>query len=121
MNRFIKASLIAAMLTAPVMADESFGGVGITIYQVKEGVHVAEVIPGTPAAETNLKAGDVITAVDGGSLEGQDILEVQTSWAGQQTARNHLYEQWRILLHSYPSCTDYGEGLGQQGCQELVR
>ena len=73
MNRFIKASLIAAMLTAPVMADESFGGVGITIYQVNEGVHVAEVIPGTPAAETNLKAGDVITAVDGVSLKGQDI------------------------------------------------
>ena len=73
MNCFVKASLIAAMMTAPLMADESFGGVGITIYQVKEGVHVAEVIPGTPAAETNLQAGDVITAVDGVSLKGQDI------------------------------------------------
>ena len=51
MNSFVKASLIAAMMTAPLMADESFGGVGITIYQVAEGVHVAEVIPGTPAAE----------------------------------------------------------------------
>ena len=73
MNCFVKASLIAAMMTAPLMADESFGGVGITIYQVKDGVHVAEVIPGTPAAETNLRAGDVITAVDGVSLKGQDI------------------------------------------------
>ena len=62
MNSFVKASLIAAMMTAPLMADESFGGVGITIYQVREGVHVAEVIPGTPAAETNLRAGDVITS-----------------------------------------------------------
>ena len=83
MNRFIKASLIAAMMTAPLMADESFGGVGITIYQVKEGVHVAEVIPGTPAAETNLQAGDVITAVDGVSLKGQDIEFSKAKLRGQ--------------------------------------
>ena len=83
MNRFIKASLIAAMMTAPLMADESFGGVGITIYQVKEGVHVAEVIPGTPAAETNLQTGDVITAVDGVSLKGQDIEFSKAKLRGQ--------------------------------------
>ena len=46
MKNFVKASLVAAMLAAPLMADESFGGVGITIYQVREGVKVAEVIPG---------------------------------------------------------------------------
>jgi len=83
MNRFVKASLIAAMMTAPLMADESFGGVGITIYQVKDGVHVAEVIPGTPAAETNLRAGDVITAVDGVSLKGQDIEFSKAQLRGQ--------------------------------------
>ena len=83
MNSFVKASLIAAMMTAPLMADESFGGVGITIYQVPDGVHVAEVIPGTPAAETNLRAGDVITAVDGVSLKGQDIEFSKAKLRGQ--------------------------------------
>ena len=83
MNSFVKASLIAAMMTAPLMADESFGGVGITIYQVNEGVHVAEVIPGTPAAETNLRAGDVITAVDGVSLKGQNIEFSKAKLRGQ--------------------------------------
>ena len=83
MNRFVKASLIAAMMTAPLMADESFGGVGITIYQVKDGVHVAEVIPGTPAAETNLQAGDIITSVDGVSLKGQDIEFSKSKLRGQ--------------------------------------
>lgn len=83
MNRFVKASLIAAMMTAPIMADESFGGVGITIYQVGEGVHVAEVIPGTPAAETNLRAGDVITSVDGVSLKGQNIEFSKSKLRGQ--------------------------------------
>ena len=73
MNKFIKASLVAAMLAAPIMADEEFGGIGVTIYQTRDGVKVAEVIPGTPAAETKLQAGDVITAVDGVSLKGNDI------------------------------------------------
>ncbi len=75
MNRFVLASLTAAMMAAPLMADESFGGIGVTIYQVRDGVHVAEVIPGTPAAETKLQAGDVITAVDGVSLKGKTIDE----------------------------------------------
>ena len=83
MNSFVKASLIAAMMTAPLMADESFGGVGITIYQVREGVHVAEVIPGTPAAETNLRAGDIITSVDGVSLKGQNIEFSKSKLRGQ--------------------------------------
>lgn len=73
MNKFFKASLMAAMIAAPAMADESFGGIGVTIYQVKAGVHVAEVIPGGPASETNLQPGDVIIAIDGVSLQNKNI------------------------------------------------
>lgn len=73
MKNFIKASLLAAMVAAPAMADEAFGGVGITIYQIRDGVKVAEVIPGTPAAESKLLPGDVIISVDGVSLKGQNI------------------------------------------------
>lgn len=73
MNRFVKASLAAALAIAPVMADESFGGIGVTIFQAHDGVHVVEVIPGTPAADSKLQAGDVITAVDGVSLAGKTI------------------------------------------------
>ncbi len=83
MNKFIKASLVAAMLAAPIMADEEFGGIGVTIYQTRDGVKVAEVIPGTPAAETKLQAGDVITAVDGVSLKGNDIEQSKSMLRGQ--------------------------------------
>ena len=83
MNKFIKASLVAAMLAAPIMADEEFGGIGVTIYQTRDGVKVAEVIPGTPAAETKLQAGDVITAVDGVSLKGNDIDQSKSMLRGQ--------------------------------------
>lgn len=83
MKKFIKASLVAAMLAAPIMADEEFGGIGVTIYQTRDGVKVAEVIPGTPAAETKLQAGDVITAVDGVSLKGNDIEQSKSMLRGQ--------------------------------------
>ena len=73
MKKFVKASLVAGMLAAPIMADEDFGGIGVTIYQVPAGVFVAEVIPGGPASETKIAAGDVIVAVDGVSLKGQNI------------------------------------------------
>jgi len=83
MKSLVKVSLLAAMMAAPLMADESFGGIGITIYQVREGVKVAEVIPGTPAAETKLQAGDVITAVDGVSLQGLNIEQSKEKLRGQ--------------------------------------
>ncbi len=83
MNRLIKVSLAASLLAAPVLADEQFGGVGITIYQIPQGVHVVEVIPGTPAAETGIQAGDDIVAVDGVSLKGLDIEESKSMLRGQ--------------------------------------
>ena len=83
MNRFVKISLMAAVMVAPSMADEQFGGVGITIYQIPQGVHVVQVIPGTPAAETNLQAGDDIIAVDGVSLKGLDIEQSKDMLRGQ--------------------------------------
>lgn len=83
MKGFIKASLLAAMVAAPVMADEAFGGIGVTIYQLRDGVKVAEVIPGTPAAESKLQAGDVIIAVDGQSLARQSIEDSKDMLRGQ--------------------------------------
>ena len=73
MNSFVKFSLAAAIAAAPALADENFGGIGVTIYQVPAGVYVAEVIPGGPASATNIATGDVIIAVDGVSLKGQNI------------------------------------------------
>lgn len=84
MNLILEKLLLTSLFAAPLFASESFGGIGVSIYQVHEGAKVAEVIPGTPAAETKLQAGDVIVAVDGESLNGKSIENSKEKLRGQK-------------------------------------
>lgn len=67
------AFALAALMASPVLADESFGGVGITIVPAREGIRVVEVIPGSPAAEAGIESKDRICAVDGIKLSPNDF------------------------------------------------
>jgi carboxyl-terminal processing protease len=49
-----------------------FSGVGMTITEVPKGLRVADVFENTPAAEAGIEMGDVVTAVEGQSIAGQD-------------------------------------------------
>jgi carboxyl-terminal processing protease len=55
-----------------------FAGVGLSVTEVPQGLRVSAVFPDTPAKEAGIKAGDVITGVDGKSLAGVSS-EVSTS------------------------------------------
>ena len=81
---FNKIFVLAALAVAPLMASESFGGIGVSIYQSYDGVKIAEIIPGTPAAESNMRAGDVIVAVDGEPLKGKTIEGSKAKLRGQK-------------------------------------
>ena len=83
-KNFSLIGLACALAVAPLMASESFGGIGVSIYQSRDGVKIAEVIPGTPAAESNMRAGDVIVAVDGVPLKGKTIEESKAKLRGQK-------------------------------------
>ena len=83
-GKFCLLFLGLALSASPLLASESFGGIGVSIYQVREGVKVAEVIPGTPAAETKLQKNDVIIAVDGKSLKGKSIEDSKAKLRGQK-------------------------------------
>lgn len=49
----------------------SFSGVGMAVSEVKRGLRVATVYKRTPAKEAGIEPGDVITAVNGRSIEGE--------------------------------------------------
>ena len=85
MNRLLKVSMaLSLLLSIPLMADESFGGVGITIVPAKEGVRVVEVIPGTPAAEAGVLPEDRICAVDAVSITGKSFDAARDALRGQK-------------------------------------
>lgn len=81
MNKIV---LLTALSVAPLIASESFGGIGVSIYQSHNGVKIAEVIPGTPAAESNLRSGDIIIAVDGIKLKDYTFEESKARLRGQK-------------------------------------
>ena len=53
-----------------------YGGLGLEVAMHEGGVKVAAVVEGGPAARAGMQAGDVIVAVDGGSVQGQSLEQV---------------------------------------------
>jgi carboxyl-terminal processing protease len=49
-----------------------FSGVGLAVNEVKAGLRVTTVYKGTPAKEAGIEPGEIITAVDGKSIAGED-------------------------------------------------
>ncbi len=52
--------------------DSAFEGVGLSVAEVRGGLRVLTVFDGSPAREAGIRARDVITAVNGESLEGRN-------------------------------------------------
>jgi carboxyl-terminal processing protease len=50
-----------------------FEGVGMSVHPVKAGLAITDTFPGAPARKAGLRAGDVITVVNGHPIAGQGI------------------------------------------------
>lgn len=77
MNSFVKFTIISSLFAASAFADESFGGIGVIYKSTSFGTEVQDIIPNTPIAETKIKAGNVIVAIDGSSVMGKKPREVR--------------------------------------------
>jgi carboxyl-terminal processing protease len=53
-------------------ASGQFSGVGLSVTQAKRGLRVATVFSGSPAKRAGLREGDLIVAVNGRSIAGED-------------------------------------------------
>lgn len=48
-----------------------FSGIGLTVTEVKQGLRVEKVFPGSPAEKAGLESGDLIVSVEGKSIAGE--------------------------------------------------
>jgi carboxyl-terminal processing protease len=54
------------------LTEGRFSGVGLSVNEVKQGLRVATVFKDSPAAEAGIEEGDIVTAVDGKSIAGEN-------------------------------------------------
>lgn len=70
--------------------DNKMYGIGIYMEIVPEGVKVSSVIDGSPALETGIKAGDIITSANGTSLAGMTSQQAATYIKGEEGSNVNL-------------------------------
>ncbi|MBW8308832.1 MAG: S41 family peptidase [Candidatus Paracaedibacteraceae bacterium] len=62
--------------------DGEFGGIGVEVYPVENGVKVISAIDDTPAAKAGLQAGDIIIAIDDQSTATMSYSQIISSLHG---------------------------------------
>nr|WP_298991311.1 S41 family peptidase [uncultured Polaribacter sp.] len=53
---------------AKIRREGQYGGIGVSVYYLDKGIQIKEIYQGYSADKADLKAGDIITSVDGQSL-----------------------------------------------------
>jgi len=72
------------------LSGGNFGGVGVYIYQLKDGRIVVAPIENMPAAKAGMKPGEVVDSVDGKPVRGLPLDHVETMIRGEAGSVVHL-------------------------------
>lgn len=72
------------------LAGGNFGGIGVYIYELKDGRIVVQPIEQLPAARAGMKPGEVVDTVDGNAVKGVPIDRVETMIRGAAGTVVHL-------------------------------
>lgn len=65
------------------LSGGNFGGIGVYIYQLKDGRIILQPIEAMPAALAGMKPGEIVDTVDGKSVRGLSIDHVETMIRGE--------------------------------------
>ena len=65
------------------LSGGNFGGIGVYIYQLKDGEIIVRPIDAMPAARAGMKAGDIVDTVDGKRVRGLPIDRVEAMIRGE--------------------------------------
>jgi carboxyl-terminal processing protease len=79
------------------LSGGNFGGIGVYIYQLKDGRIVVQPIEALPAARSGMKPGEVVDTVDGNPVRGLPIDRVEAMIRGEAGTVVHL------RAHTYKS------------------
>jgi carboxyl-terminal processing protease len=82
------------------LSGGDFGGIGVYIYQLKDGDVILQPIDGMPAANAGMKPGEVVDTVDDHAVHGVP-LDVVERWI-----RGEEGSQVRLTTHPYKKTTE---------------
>ncbi len=75
LNKFgVSHVVVSTPQAAEAMRTTSTVGIGVRPIKVEQGVKIEQVLPGTPAEEAGVLAGDIITEIDGKKADNWDGL-----------------------------------------------
>ena len=57
---------------ARIRREGEYAGIGISVFYIDDGIQIKEIYEGFSADKADLKAGDIITSIDGQSLKNMD-------------------------------------------------
>lgn len=69
------------------MSDTRLVGIGVVYTPQEDGLHLSDILPGSPAEAGGLKAGDVIVTVDGHSTKGVAAQEAASWIQGEEGSK----------------------------------
>jgi carboxyl-terminal processing protease len=82
------------------LSGGDFGGIGVYIYQLKDGEVLLQPIDGMPAALAGMKPGEIVDTVDNHSVKGVPVDLVEKWIRGEEGS------QVRITTHPYKKATE---------------
>ncbi len=84
---------------------EDFVGIGVTVQNVDERVHIIGVFPNSPAEAGGLMAGDVITHVDGVDYRDMSYLETISALSGEEDTDVTIGYERHGVFYETPTLT----------------